>query len=382
MVLRPQHTGEMSNAWQDLRILTGNDWRSVRGDPSCVRLRRGAALSDPGGIPLWKRWQDVALARIAVAHEQIRQSVVFCGESALAIHGVPQWISNPDVEFTSGRAYTASWFPRVDVGDQCVPRVRVRRVTRKHPLRGVGNVRGLPAEDLWTTSVLIAAMRPPLEAFVAVSMALRRLSRFDRRDLAGSRVREEEARRILLELVAQGEDAGAYGMGRARRVVLAADAGCESVGETALLYVLTATSHEAPATQVPVRTRGGREFFLDAAVPGRKKAWEFDGTGKMGTNSQEFNRAVRQQQDRQRLIEAEGWQVERVLWQDFEDFAGLRDRIADVLEDGGLVGTGRGRLWVPEPDSGNEARRIHVRADPVAQAWRSAVGTGPVPRDW
>ena len=88
-LLRPQHTGGMSNAWQDLRILTGNDWRSVRGDPSCVRLRRGAALSDPGGIPLWKRWQDVALARIAVAHEQIRQSVVFCGESALAIHGVP-----------------------------------------------------------------------------------------------------------------------------------------------------------------------------------------------------------------------------------------------------------------------------------------------------
>lgn len=88
-------------------------------------------------------------------------------------------------------------------------------------------MRGLPVEDLWTTSVLIAAMRPPLEAFVAVSMALRRLSRFDRRDLAGSRVREE-ARRILLELVAQGEDVGAYGMGRARRVVLAADAGCES----------------------------------------------------------------------------------------------------------------------------------------------------------
>lgn len=132
------------------------------------------------------------------------------------------------MEFTSGREYTASWFPRVGVGDQCVPRVRVRRVTRKHPLHGVGNVRGLLVEDLWTTSVLIAAIHPPLEAFVAVSMALRRLSRFDRRDLAGSRAREEEARRILLELVAQGEDAGAYGMGRARRVVLAADAGCES----------------------------------------------------------------------------------------------------------------------------------------------------------
>lgn len=88
-LLRPQHTGGMSNAWQDLRILTGNDWRSVRGDPSCVRLRPGAALSDPGAIPLWKRWQDVALAWIAVVHEQIRQSVVFCGESALAIHGVP-----------------------------------------------------------------------------------------------------------------------------------------------------------------------------------------------------------------------------------------------------------------------------------------------------
>ena len=245
-------------------------------------------------------------------------------------------------------------------------------------------MRGLLVEDLWTTSVLIAAIHPPLEAFVAVSMALRRLSRFDRRDLAGSRVREEEARRILLELVAQaqGEDAGAYGMGRARRVVLAADAGCESVGEAALLYVLTATSHEAPATQVPVRTRGGREFFLDVAVPGQRKAWEFDGTAKMGTSSQEFNRAVRHQQDRQRLIEAEGWQVERVLWQDFEDFTGLRDRVADVLQDGGLLGTGRGRLWVPEPDAGNGARRIHVRADPVAQAWRSAVGTGPVPRDW
>lgn len=346
------------------------------------RLRRGAALSDPGGIPLWKRWQDVALARIAVAHEQIRQSVVFCGESALAIHGVPQWISNPDVEFTSGRAHTASWFPRVDVGDQCVPGVRVRRVTRKHPLRGVGNVRGLPAEDLWTTSVLIAAMRPPLEAFVAVSMAppavALRPPGFGRvtRPGGGSPPNPTGTR-------GPGRGRGRLRDGsRERRVVLAADAGCESVGEAALLYVLTATSHEAPATQVPVRTRGGREFFLDAAVPGQRKAWEFDGTGKMGTNSQEFNRAVRHQQDRQRLVEAEGWQVERVLWQDFEDFAGLRDRIVDVLEDGGLVGTGRGRLWVPEPDSGNEARRIHVRADPVAQAWRSAVGTGPVPRDW
>lgn len=130
-------------------------------------------------------------------------------------------------------------------------------------------MRGLPVEDLWTTSALIAAMRPPLEALVAVSMALRRLSRFDRRDLAGSRAREE-ARRILLELVAQGEDAGAYGMGRARG---------------------GSSSRRTP-------------------------------------------------------------------------------------------GPSRGRLWTPQPDSGNEARRIHVRADPVAQAWRPTVGAGPVPRDW
>ena len=221
----------------------------------------------------------MALARIAVAHEQIRQSVVFCGESALAIHGVPQWISNPDVEFTSGRAYTASWFPCVDVGDQCVPRVRVRRVTRKHPLRGVGNVRGLPVEDLWTTCVLIAVMRPPLEAFVAVSMALRRLSRFDRRDLAGSRAREEEARRILLELVAQGEDVGAYGMGRARRVVLAAawsgkgGGGCGRPSRTRATRRGASTSAliRSPRRGGP---RSGRDLFhaIGDLVPGGRSA--------------------------------------------------------------------------------------------------------------
>ncbi|MDO4790921.1 MAG: hypothetical protein Q3999_00340 [Buchananella hordeovulneris] len=183
-----------------------------------------------------------------------------------------------------------------------------------------------------------------MDAFVAVSGVLRRLSNFDRFHMDASRQREEAARTALL---AQLSELPCRNSARAFAVITLADAAAESVGERALLWALLSVSPERPVTQQGWRV-DDRHYFSDLYLPSQRAILEFDGAAKMGTTEAEFFRSRREQMQRQLGLERAGLKVLRYQWNDLLSPDQLRKQLRNQL---GLPLTGipqlHRRLWAP-----------------------------------
>lgn len=288
--------------------------------------------------------------------------------SALVIHNIPQWVHNPDVRVRTNTRYPGCDLPAISLGPHRVPAVRSLqwRIAPGGPPQFVDGVRVDSLED---TALLMALSAHPLEAFVAACAILRRLSRFDRFDLAASRAR---AQAVKVELLARLDGlSGRRGIKRARLVLSLADAACENITESALLWVLfTVCPYEIEAQHVI--SVDGRIFFADFAVAEIRLIIEFDGMDKLGSDEREFRVKRRELMERQQRLERAGWQVVRVQWSDFRDFTRLRSELALALGlrlaqagprphgaplRGAALGAG---MWKPMPASVNGRERRFI----------------------
>ncbi|MDC4232249.1 hypothetical protein M3T53_00765 [Actinomyces sp. B33] len=176
----------------------------------------------------------------------------------------------------------------------------------------------VPCLPLDLAAVQCAASLDPRQAVICASGALRALSGFSRFDLETSRERESIERARLLAVL---EDRVApRGRRRARAVLAASDAGCESVPERSLLWMLKAAGFSGARTQVEHRV-AGRRFFVDFQIDSRRGslAIEFDGKGKYGRESGEILSSLTARDQREKLLVSSGLPVVR-----FEGFE-LRD---------------------------------------------------------
>lgn len=299
-----------------------------RKDPTILPIKYGLVLScDDAERTPWEAWRDIARGRILAVAAAMRSECVFVGPSALVLHKIPQWVHNPDVRVRTHSRYPGCELPAIDLGPHRVPAVRSLqwRVDPGGPCHIIDGVRVDSLED---TALLMALSAHPLEAFVAACAILRTLSRFDRFDLAASRAR---AQTVKVELLARIDGlSGRKGSKRARVILSLADAACENIAESALLWVLlTVCPYEVEAQHVI--TVDGRVFFADFAVPQIRLIIEFDGMDKLGSDEREFRVKRRQLMDRQQRLERAGWQVVRVQWSDSRDFTRLRSELALAL---------------------------------------------------
>ena len=318
-------------------------------DPRFARLRRGFALAVPDGAESLQTWEAQNLvdrARIHALHDALGVEPVFAMESVLVLEGIPQWRRNPDVHLRVPTRYATSALPEVMIGPHRIPAASARQCRRSSAARIERSPEGIAHDDLPHSALLLAANRPIIDGFVAVSGVLRRLSAFDRFDEPLSRQREAEARRALLTELNDSESP--RGARRAELVVAHASGACESVGEAALLALLSTIFPEELRTQHEVIATG-RRYFLDFALPLLKIAFEFDGVVKMGRTPEEFRRAQGELMARQRDLEQAGWHVIRVGWDDLFDPVRLRNRLLDALRasgrwNGRISPTGQ-RIW-------------------------------------
>ena len=151
------------------------------------------------------------------------------------------------------------------------------------------------------------------EAFVVACAGLHELARYRRFYRDDSRQREEHSRERLLRLI------GASSQGRrhaisARWIVTHADAGCESAGESRLLYLLVRGDLQGLETQYPV-SAANKWYFIDIAIPEHRIGIEFDGRGKYGSDVDSVHRSIEAEERRQRLLEAQGWRIRRFRWE-------------------------------------------------------------------
>lgn len=335
----------------DTRLVPLGRSQSLPNDASVVRLRRGVGLrTGPADqeAPPWQTREMIARARLFAVAGTLSGSVVFALYSALAIWGIVGWIDNPDVTFRYPSRYTGTGLRTVEIGRTAVPAVRARQIRATALAPHIMRLGDIFVDGLETTALLFATSRHPLEAFVAISAILRKMTGVaDKFVLRRERDLAESARLKLLAALDDAHDL--RGIRTARRILIHADARCESPGEAALLWLVLSVCPVMPETQYEV-VAGGRIRFIDIAFPGLKIALEFDGVGKTGRDQAAFSKYKRDQMERDNALINAGWRVYHFGWGDFHDFAALRDWLVRQLHwHGAAVPADRRALYRPVP---------------------------------
>lgn len=344
------HAMEQMPTWRDVGrhiVLSTRDNRirsvsrsrvpGVSDDASgLLRIDRGvyldlhylAGLDGP-----WAQREAVDMARTrAVSHRSGPGSVIH-GESAALVHGLRRYAPSGDIHLW--HPWRPSTLPRHLPGIRApglapIPECRVIHHHRWIPPDSVRLIDGAAVLSLEATALTAAMSLPEERGFTIASAALTELSYFDRRTQEVCRVREEEVRADLLSTL-EGSPPTAAGRVRARRVLTLSDAGCESVGEARLLWILRSAG--IPGLKTQVRTVCGRRiYFVDIGVPGLLLAIEFDGLAKYGSGDHQIHEAYLARDRRQQEIEELGIVFIRFLWSDLADpervVAVVRERLS------------------------------------------------------
>lgn len=317
-----------------------------------VALRTGSWLALPADFatrpPHERRLYSHRARMLAFARQHTDSH--FTLHSSLALHSIPTWRTCPEVNIRRHTSFCSHRFnaltsPLVQLAES---RTRIERTPSLLPPTQLSIPFPATArvDSLEDTALICAARLHPLEAFVAVSAILRRLSSFDRFALEESRRREEAVRARLLALLSENRFRNSA---RARSVILLADAAAESVGERALLWALLTVSPVRPQTQARLDLDGS-VYFADLLLATERTVLEFDGASKMGESESEFATARRKQMERQLRLERAGLRVLRYQWRDFDSFDRLRALLGQHLSIGSAPLPPEHRsLWLPQP---------------------------------
>lgn len=302
---------------------------NIVDDPSVLTIRRGyrIRLHSDGTAAPWEIWRIINIARLHALDYQTKQHLVFTGNSALLLYGIPTWSANPDVEVWPSEArLRITPFRPVHHTLTTVPCAKV--VCRAVKPRSVNQIDTLEAESPIEAAVRLALNEEPLEAFSATCMVMHSLSHFDRFSLDESRERSERVREKMLQELAKHTTH--HGVQRALAVVNAADGGCDNIFEAAILWVVKTLYCGNVVTQYPIVV-GPHTYFGDIVLPDLKIIIEPDGRTKFGDNEQDVRDNTGKWLRRQHELVNNGWHVIRSQWQDTKDLARFRTSLASQL---------------------------------------------------
>lgn len=259
----------------------------------------------------WEYRRRVTLARACAVVLVLGPGVVVSHVTAAVLHRIPMMDTVVDVHVCVGQRWGGrrGRLPAVRTpGRAPVPAVDLIRHSSEIPAPRKLHHAGITVTDLPCTAVQCAAHLAPREGFVIVSGILARLSAFDRFHRHRSRESEETWRNEILARLRDCCDR--RGARRARAVISAADAGCESVQEAVLVWILKAAGFRGVRTQVAFRV-GEQVYFVDVHIEGTDTVLEFDGKLKYGRDAREVLEALSRQNQRQKDLEYLGLVVLR-----------------------------------------------------------------------
>ena len=174
---------------------------TIVDDPDILVIRRGyrVRLHGDRNAQTWEIWRSINVARLHALDYQSTQPLVFTGNSALLLHGIPTWSTNSCVEaWPSQSSFHVRPYPAVHHRRTVVPGTPV--ISRKIPPHSIVQIDGLAAESPIEAVVRLALNDQPRDAFVATCMTMHALSEFDRFNVEDSRRQSERVVSNLKEL--------------------------------------------------------------------------------------------------------------------------------------------------------------------------------------
>ena len=222
-----------------------------------------------------------------------------------------------------------------------------------------GRINGLETEHPFDALIRCTQQEEPLEAFVLGCMALHKWSEFSVFHQPDCRARAEQIRGELLDRLEKSHMK--RGRRRARTILRCIDPGCNNPAEAALLWLVRSISPFPTRTQVHLEIRGNR-YYADILIEDLRIIIEFDGIGKLGSDSFEFAQAKRDWIRRDQDLRDAGWNVIRVSWPDYNDWESLRLRLIRAI--GSTSASPEHRLlWsIPSESCDGHDRRFHLTA--------------------
>ena len=293
--------------------------RNIVDDPDILVIRRGYRVrlhGDRHAQP-WEIWRSINIARLHALDYQSTQRVVFTGNSALLLHGIPTWSTNSWIEaWPSMRVLHLRPFPAVRHRQTVVPGAPI--ISRSTPPHTIMQIGSLEAESPIEAVVRLALNEHPRDAFVASCMAMHVLTHFDRFKLEESRRRCEQTRGDMLDELSHFSSH--HGFPRAKALIEAADGGCDNIFEATVLWVVKSLYSGRVTTQFPIAVED-HIYFGDIVLPDLKVIIEPDGRKKFGDTEQEVRENTGKWLARQHDLTNAGWRVIRVRWQDTESLS-------------------------------------------------------------
>lgn len=276
----------------------------------------------------WDAARRVSAARICAVGVLLSPEWILLGQGAAFVHGLELTTDLFDVHVgRPGDIHRRSdplpsiTIPAGAPAAGVVPPARlIRHQTYLDEEHLIGSDMGIRLPDLATTAAQCARDLAAREASVIVSGALGVMSSFNRfhDHVAASRVREEAIRSEVTERLSRMPST--RGCRKARAVIAAADAACESVPERVLVWILRAAGFTRIDTQVHHRV-GGRDYYVDVELaPGI--ALESDSRGKHETSGEaaaDVHRSYERQASRQKALESIGLVVVRFSPAEYDD---------------------------------------------------------------
>lgn len=234
------------------------------------------------------------------------------------------WFSHASAALVWG-CWTWRLAPEVHVTQLSNPSVRkaddpllVRHWTRLLPPRDRAQIAGVPVTSLERTVIDCARLLREPQALVIADSALRL-----------------GANRSTMATILS-ESAGRRGVRRARLVMELADGRSESPGETLVRWIAHSYGLPAPEPAVHISARD-RDYLVDLAWPELKLGIEFDGAVKYsgGVYGDPAERAAARDR-RQANLEAAGWTILTVTWEDLAEPHVLARRLNAALHEAEL----------------------------------------------
>lgn len=280
-------------------------------------------------------------------------------ESALIMRCLGVWLNTPDVTFWSGMptGTRPRPLPAINVHGTFVAEAKIialRGTRLGEPVEMIG---GIPVASLDESVVDLLRYAHPLQAWVAVTSALRAMTRYHRTIPEDMRIEDHENRQRLASKLASVGDS--RGIKRGRKILQLVDSKSESLPEAVLIWLLHVIVVVPPdqdppfAAQAPVPT-SQELFHVDVGFPQQRVAIEFDGVAKF---MNEPNK-MREHLQRQHSILGAGWDVIPLAWADVRDPVDLAQKLSqELLRKGVATRPPGGVLWEEfPPEILNQAR--------------------------
>lgn len=310
------------------RCRSGEIVRIIRGSylPSSV-LRSACHQGTVNG-------QFVVLVARALAAIHRRPYLVLDSRPSLFIYGYTHdFALAPDLCHCKDHSLRPLHFPAVALDQYVVAAaisVRPRHCDGRAGLKTVSGLRFLDQESLLIRCVTRAPRHVHLaDLFAQINMIFAAIVNFNRFRQGVSRARERSVRENL-QLIHASLARNIRNAAKLRSLIPRLDAGCESPGESRLLFILQSARAPQMQTQYEV-IAVGRQCFVDIAFPRHKIAYEFDGRQKYGDTVDQVHSVIEDEQDRQRRLEAEGWKVVRLRWSALAEPSLVLRQLSEIL---------------------------------------------------